>query len=192
MGYKKGERYSTMMIIGCFLSAILFEGLLAFLNWLPAFCLTYQNMTGVGINYVTYFIIGFIVATLMIFLSVLAMKFIFKCDFSKLNNIDVEALKSEGIGRLNFRHKFYLVCFGLIVAYVILTTVLPADFFLTVRLVEKRCWSCSFFSTMSAASSRACSPSAVSTMPLWVRWKILMFSSFSSELTMALRLVWLR
>ena len=134
VGYKKGERYSTMMIIGCFLSAILFEGLLAFLNWLPAFCLTYQNMTGVGINYVTYFIIGFIVATLMIFLSVLAMKFIFKCDFSKLNNIDVEALKSEGIGRLNFRHKFYLVCFGLIVAYVILTTVLPADFFLTVLL----------------------------------------------------------
>ena len=81
VGYKKGERYSTMMIIGCFLSAILFEGLLAFLNWLPAFCLTYQNMTGVGINYVTYFIIGFIVATLMIFLSVLAMKFIFRVRF---------------------------------------------------------------------------------------------------------------
>lgn len=126
-GYKKGERYSTMMIIGCFLSAIMFEGLLAFMNWLPAFCTTYQDMTGVGINYAVYFGIGFIVLNLMILLTVLAMKYVLKCDFNKLADIDVEALKSEGLGKLNFRHKFYLGCFGLVVAFVLLTTFLPAD-----------------------------------------------------------------
>ena len=32
-GYKKGERYSTIFIIGCFLSCIMYEGLFAFRSW---------------------------------------------------------------------------------------------------------------------------------------------------------------
>lgn len=127
VGYKKGERYSTMMIIGCFLSCIMYEGLFAFQSWLLALSETFKGMTGYGINYVTYFVLGFIILVIMDLLITGAMKFVFKCDFEKLNYVDFSKLKGDGELKLNFQHKFYFMCFGLIVAYVFTTTLLPAD-----------------------------------------------------------------
>ncbi|MBS6955640.1 MAG: SLC13 family permease [Enterocloster asparagiformis] len=127
VGYKKGERYSTMMIIGCFLSCIMYEGLFAFQSWLLALSETFKGMTGYGINYVTYFVLGFIILGIMLALITAAMKYVFKCDFDKLNNVDFALLKGEGEMKLNFQHKFYFLCFGLIVAYVFTTTLLPAQ-----------------------------------------------------------------
>lgn len=127
VGYKKGDRYSTMMIIGCFLSCIMYEGLFAFQSWLLALSETFKSMTGYGINYVTYFILGFIILTIMLVLITASMKYLFKCDFEKLNQVDFSQLKGEGNLTLNFQHKFYFLCFGLIVAYVFATMLLPAD-----------------------------------------------------------------
>lgn len=126
VGYKKGERYSTMMIIGTFLSCIMYEGLFAFQSWLLALSETFKSMTGVGINYVTYFVLGLIVLLLMNLLITAAMKYIFKCDFEKLNNVDFSKLEGEDL-KLTFQHKFYFACFGFIVAYVFTTTLFPAE-----------------------------------------------------------------
>lgn len=134
-GYKKGEKYSTMMLIGCFLSAISFEGLLAFQSWLLGLSRTYQSLTGLGINYVQYFFIGLVILTLFILLMVLSMKHLFRCDFDKLNRIDVAALKKSELGGLTFRHKFFLSCFALIISYVFATTIFPADWAL-IRLLS--------------------------------------------------------
>ena len=127
VGYKRGERYSTMMIIGCFLSCIIYEGLFAFQSWWLVLAQTFKDMTGYGINYVTYFIIGFIIETLVNLLWLLAMKYVFKCDFEKLNGVDVEKLGGEEELKLNFQHKMLFFCFGLIVAYVLVTIVLPPE-----------------------------------------------------------------
>ena len=116
VGYKKGDRYSTMMLIGCFLSCILYEGLFAFQSWWLVLAQTFKEMTGYGINYVTYFIIGFAIETILNILYVLAMKHIFKCDFEPLNHVDIEKLEGEGELKLNFQHKLLFLCFGLIVA----------------------------------------------------------------------------
>ena len=126
-GYKKGEKYSTMMIIGCFLSCIIYEGLFAFQSWWLVLAQTFKDMTGCSINYVTYFIIGFLIETVVNLLWLLSMKFIFKCDFEKLNSIDTAKLEGEGEMKLNFQHKTLLFCFGLIVSYVLATVLLPAD-----------------------------------------------------------------
>ncbi len=127
VGYKKGERYSTMLIIGSFLSCIMYEGLFAFQSWLLALSETFREMTGFGINYVTYFVLGFIILGLMNLLITASMKYLFHCDFEKLNQVDFEKLKGDGELKLNFQHKFYFTCFGLIVAYVFATTLLPAE-----------------------------------------------------------------
>ena len=136
VGYKKGDRYSTMMLIGCFLSCILYEGLFAFQSWGLVLAQTFKEMTGYGINYVTYFIIGFAIETILNILYVLAMKHIFKCDFEPLNHVDIEKLEGEGELKLNFQHKLFFLCFGLIVAYVLVTIVLPKDWAL-VALLDK-------------------------------------------------------
>lgn len=127
VGYKKGEKYSTMMIFGTFLSCIMYEGLFAFWSWWLVLAETFRDMTGYGINYVTYFILGFIIETLINILYVLSMKYLFKCDFEKLNEVDIERLKGEGELKLNFLHKFFLVCFASIVAYVFVTILFPAE-----------------------------------------------------------------
>lgn len=129
VGYKKGERYSTMMILGSFLACILYEGLFAFQSWWLVLAQTFEDMTGYGINYVTYFIIGFTIETLVTLVYVLAMKYIFKCDFDKLKDVDIEALERDTSVemKLNVRHKTLFFCFLLVVLYVLVTIVLPAD-----------------------------------------------------------------
>jgi Di- and tricarboxylate transporters len=125
VGYKKGDRYSTLMILGTFMSCIMYEGLFAFQSWWLVLGETFRDMTGYGINYVTYFILGFIIETLINILFVLSMKYVFKCDFDKLNEVDIKKLEGEGELKLNFLHKFFLLCFGMIVAYVFVTIICP-------------------------------------------------------------------
>ena len=73
-----------------------------------------------------YFVLGLIVLLLMDLLITAAMKYLFKCDFEKLNNVDFSKLEGEDL-KLTFQHKFYFTCFGLIVAYVFATTLFPAE-----------------------------------------------------------------
>lgn len=126
VGYKKGERYSTMFIIGCFLSCIMYEGLFAFQSWWLVLASTFRDVTGYSINYVAYFIIGFTIVTLVNVLLVLSMKYIFKCDFDKISRVDVSTLERQDM-KLNFQHKTLFFCFGLIVVYAFVTISLPAD-----------------------------------------------------------------
>lgn len=65
VGYKKSERYSTMLILASFLTSIMYEGLFSFQSWLLALSMTFQDMTGIPFNHVLYFCLGFIVLTLM-------------------------------------------------------------------------------------------------------------------------------
>ena len=135
-GYKKGERYSTMLILGSFLTSIMYEGLFSFQSWLLALSLTFLDMTGSPFNHVMYFCLGFIVLTLMAALIVFAMKYIFKCDFDKLKNIDVTTLRSSEQSRLTKQHKGYLICFALIVFYIIGTNVFPEGNFIRTFLTN--------------------------------------------------------
>ena len=124
-GYKKGERYSTMLVLASFLTSIMYEGLFSFQSWLIALAMIFQEMTGIVFNHVLYFFLGFIALTLMSALIVLTMKYIFKCDFDKLKTIDVTTLKNEEMSKLTKQHKGYLLCFVLIVFYIIGTTMIP-------------------------------------------------------------------
>ncbi|WP_298029577.1 SLC13 family permease [uncultured Dysosmobacter sp.] len=124
-GYKKGERYSTMLILASFLTSIMYEGLFSFQSWLIALAMIFQEMTGIAFNHVLYFFLGLIALTLMSALIVLAMKYIFKCDFEKLKTIDVTTLKNEEMSKLTKQHKGYILCFVLIVFYIIGTTMIP-------------------------------------------------------------------
>lgn len=126
-GYRKGERYSTMLILASFLTSIMYEGLFSFQSWLLALSMTFQDMTGVPFNHVLYFVLGFVALTLMSALMVLTMKYVFKCDFDKLKTMDVSTLKGGAQNRLTKQHKGYLLCFALIVFYIIGTTLFPED-----------------------------------------------------------------
>ena len=127
VGYRKGERYSTMLILASFLTSILYEGLFSFQSWLLALSMTFQDMTGMAFNHVLYFALGFVALTLMAALMVLAMKYVFRCDFDKLKTMDVSTLRSGEGRRLTKQHKGYLLCFALIVCYIIGTALFPAD-----------------------------------------------------------------
>lgn len=127
VGFKKGEKYSTAMIIACLVAGITGGGMVPFQGWMLALCDAYGTASGTPINYAVYMLVAFIIGTLMMLLIALAIKYVFKCDMSKLRDFDVTQLKSEGIGKMTIPQKCYLFSFGIIIAYVFATTLLPAE-----------------------------------------------------------------
>ncbi|MDR1192747.1 MAG: TRAP transporter large permease subunit [Peptococcaceae bacterium] len=127
VGYQKGERYSGAMIIACLLAGIVGGGMVPFQGWMLALCGAYGQATGTPINYAQYMLIAFIIGSLMMLLTALAIKYVFRCDMSKLKNFDVRQLRSDGPSRMTIQQKCYLFSFLIIIIYVFATTLLPAD-----------------------------------------------------------------
>lgn len=131
VGYKKGDRYSSMMIIACLLASVVGGGIIPFQGWMLALCQTYGEASGTPINYVQYMIMAIVLGSILMLLVALSIKYIFKCDLDKLKNFDVSALTGEGGLKMNFKQKCYLGAFAIIIAYMLLTTLLPAEWAIT-------------------------------------------------------------
>lgn len=134
VGYKKGDRYSTMMIIGSLLASVVGGGIIPFQGWMLALCQTYGEASGTPINYIQYMLVAVVLGSVLMLLVALSIKYVFRCDLEKLKNFDVSSLSSTGSLKMNYRQLAYLGAFVIIIAYMLLTTLLPAEWPVTQRM----------------------------------------------------------
>jgi len=127
VGYKKGDKYITIMMIYSMVSSALGEMVIPFKGYLIALVSAYEHASGVMISYPKYIAIAILVATLAIFLLAISIKFIFKVDFSKIRDFDTTLLGDTSKQKLNYKQVSYFAAFLFIIVSTLMSTLLPAE-----------------------------------------------------------------
>lgn len=127
VGYKKGDKYMTMMIIYIIMTCGLGEFIIPFKGWQLALCLAFNDVSGIVLNYSLYIAVSFVVGSIMVISMGLSTKYIFRADLTKLQNFDVTVLENSGMQKLNYRQKSYFYTFIFIIVSTVATTWMPAD-----------------------------------------------------------------
>ncbi len=130
-GYRKGDGYPTMMVFGIVFAAQVGMSIIPFKQVPLTVFSAYETMAGVGIDYGKYMIIAILVCVLAAIFFVLMSRYIFRPDMSKLVDLDVSKLDTEGSLQLNKIQKVILFFLILLVALLLAPNFLPRDFFLT-------------------------------------------------------------
>lgn len=131
-GFEKGDKWPALMLVGIAFSGSLAYQLFPFKS-LPAVVIgNYTQLSGGDtINFFRYFIWMLITDWLCIGIYLLAMKFIFKPDVSKISNSDASIVQVES---LTPYQRFILIYFISYIVVMLLPSILPADFAITVLL----------------------------------------------------------
>lgn len=130
-GYKKGDGYPTMMVFGIVFAAQVGMSIIPFKQVPLTVFSAYETMAGVGIDYGKYMIIAIVVCALSAVFFVLMSRYIFRPDMSRLLDLDVSKLDTEGSLQLNKIQKVILFFLILLVVLLLAPNFLPRDFFVT-------------------------------------------------------------
>lgn len=129
-GYKKGESYPIMMVIGIVYAAQLGMSLIPFKS-VPLVALgAYEKLSGVSIDYAAYMLVSVLSCILCLGLFILVGKYMFRPDVSKLSKLDVGALDTEGALTLNRVQKIMMVFLLALVVFMMLPSFLPKTMFI--------------------------------------------------------------
>lgn len=97
MGLQKGDKYAVMMIIGVNIFAGIGMVLFPFLGWDLMTIGTVSSATGVMMNYTNFMIVVWPALILFCILYVFFMKYVLRCDASKLSEVNLETTEESKI-----------------------------------------------------------------------------------------------
>lgn len=127
VGYKKGDAYTSIMVVGCFLGTICGQAAKPFTGSVLVMNGAYKNVTGVEIDYLPYMLLGVILSTMLIAAYALLIKFVFKPDMSKIAGISTEHFSKEPLPPMTLVQKIFATCLVSYLVLVLLPSVLPKD-----------------------------------------------------------------
>lgn len=125
VGYKKGDKYTSLMVIGVLFGAISGQPFKPFAGSSLIMIAAFEKVSGTKIDYLSIMIFGFVMATLAIILFSLLIKFVFKPDMSKIANISADRFKEDQLPQMTLTQKIYLSCLFGFLALVVLPGILP-------------------------------------------------------------------
>lgn len=126
VGYERNSRFVKGMMIMSTVGAGMGEFCIPFKGWQLALCEAYTTAVGAPMNYPLFIFSGFFLGIIITLICTLAMRFLFKHDFSKLANFDSSVL-AAGQGKLTVPQLIYLLAFVFIMVVTLLACTLPAD-----------------------------------------------------------------
>jgi sodium-dependent dicarboxylate transporter 2/3/5 len=125
VGYKKGDKYATIMVIGTLFGAISGQAAKPFTGSALMIVGAYEKASGMNIDYLSYMLFGFIMSSIGIFLYVMLIKFIFRPDMSRIKDISIERFKKDALPPMDLRQKIMMASlFGYLIM-VLLPSILP-------------------------------------------------------------------
>lgn len=124
-GYEKGDRFSTLFLMGYLIAAVMPIGIFPFYSWGLMICGSFSSISTYEIPLGPYMIANIIIYIIFLATWPLLMK-VAKCDFSKLENVDVaEAFNFEKDVKLNIGQKITLGGLILFILLVVLCSFFP-------------------------------------------------------------------
>ncbi len=134
VGYKKGEKYTSLMVIGTYIGAMVGHGAKPFVATGLILTGAYTGSTGREIDYLQYMSFGVVIAVLCIILYVMLMKFVFKPDTSKIANISTDQFDQNELPPFNPQQKILTAVLILFMVLMLLPSVLPKSWGIIIAL----------------------------------------------------------
>lgn len=129
VGYSKGDKYTTLMVIGVFLGAISGQAAKPFTGSALMVAGAYEQVAQASLNYLQYMFFGWLMSTLCILAYALLIKFVFRPDMSRIADISIERFKRDTLPPMSPQQKIMSAAligfFALVLAPSILPKTLP-------------------------------------------------------------------
>lgn len=119
-GYKKGEKFTTLFLMGYFIAQTMPIGIFPFYSWGLLICGSLSSITGYTIPLGSYIVISLIIYALFLLTYPLFMKIV-GCDFSKLEDVNIlETFHVDANTKLTLAQKITLGGMLLFIALVLI------------------------------------------------------------------------
>lgn len=125
VGYKKGDKYTAIMVIGTMFAAISGQAAKPFTGSALMIVGAYEKVAGAQLDYLKYMLFGVIMSSLGIALYSLLIKFVLRPDMSKIQDISIERFEREKLPPMDARQKVMMVSLFGYLALVLLPSILP-------------------------------------------------------------------
>jgi len=132
LGYKKGEKFTTLMLIGTFLGSISGQASLPFTGSTLAILSAFTSASGITMPVPQYMILGFINSTLMFVIYCLFMKFVLKPEeLTKVAHVNTEMFDRDPLPPMSSLQKANFLSMLLFVFLMLLPWFMPDEFIVT-------------------------------------------------------------
>ncbi len=130
-GYRKGDRYTSMMLIGVVFAAQFGMAIIPFKAAPLAIMSTYEKISRTSLDYAPYMFLALTGGLLVLGLFVLMGRLLFRPDVSGLRGLDMKQLNLEKELSLSPVQKIVMLFLFILLGGMLAPSVLPADLFLT-------------------------------------------------------------
>ncbi len=125
VGYKKGDRYTAIMVVGTMFGAISGQAAKPFTGSALMIIGAYEKVANAELDYLQYMLFGFLLCSLGIVLYALLIKFVFRPDMSRIKDISIERFLKDKLPPMNATQKIMMTAlFGYLIL-VLLPSILP-------------------------------------------------------------------
>lgn len=115
LGYEKGDRFPAVCTMGLLAASSISTATTPIAHTFPILAMSlYQKDTGASIDFLSYTAAGIAFGVVALIALMLLIRFVFKPDLSRIQNLDTEALKGSQ-GKITKREIVALVDFGIVV-----------------------------------------------------------------------------
>jgi len=132
LGYKKGDKFASLMLVGTFLGSISGQASLPFTGSTLAILSVFETAADMTMPALQYILLGFIFTVLIFIVYCLFMKLILKpADLEKVANVNTEIFERDPLPPMSKLQKANFFSMLLFVVLMLLPSFLPDDFIVT-------------------------------------------------------------
>ncbi len=125
LGYKKGDKYATLMLIAVVMAASFGFATTPFKGALTGLLGNYAKVTGAPIEYLSFMAVSVPVSLAGLAVIILSMRFIFRPDIALLKDVNVEMFNKKPLPPMNLRQKAMTAALIVFIIWVLCPPLLP-------------------------------------------------------------------
>ncbi len=127
VGYKRGDAYTAIMVLGTFFGAISGQASKPFTGSALMIVGAYEKVSGIPLDYLDYMLFGFIMSSAGIILYALLIRFVFRPDMSRIRDISIERFQRDPLPPVNFVQKVMACALVSFLVLIMAPSIFPAD-----------------------------------------------------------------
>lgn len=126
-GYEKFKKEHDTFMVATFFAGALASNIIPYGSWIAGFVSSFEKIAGFPLDEAMYMLFGVVLNLVLDLLYVVVMKFVLRCDYSKLGAIDQNAVKTSG-AKFSKQAKFMLILFLVMILGAVLPTIFSSFF----------------------------------------------------------------